>query len=157
MNFASVLNRKAEDIQRPKNLPVGHYIASVKKLPDQAKISDGRFDILDFTLSIQSACEDVDPDELEGFGAAVAGQLVRKRFLFNTDPAEERGFALSMNQLKTFLTNLDIGFTDGAGMTVGEALNGSVGAFVKVQVTHRADPKDASNIFTEVGATSSAA
>lgn len=156
MNFASVLDRKAEDIQRPKNLPVGHYIASVKKLPEQAKISDGRFDTLDFSLIIQSACEDIDPDELEGFGAPVAGQLVRKRFLFNTDPAEERGFDLSMTALKTFLTNLDIGFTDGAGMTLGEALNQSVGAFVKIQVTHRADARDASNIFTEVGATASA-
>lgn len=156
MNFASILDRKAEDIQRPKNLPVGHYIASVKKLPEQEKIANGRFDTLDFQLIIQSPCEDVDPDELEAFGASPTGQLVRKRFLFNTDPAEERGFALTLNQVKTFLTNLDIGFEEGAGMTMGEALNNSVGAFIKVQVTHRADPKDSSVVYTEVGNTASA-
>ena len=106
---------------------------------------------------IQSACEDIDPDELEAFGAPVSGQLVRKSFLFNTDPDEERSFKLSENQQKAFLTNLDIGLASDPAMTIGEAINGSVGAFLKIQITHRADAKDASNIFTEVGATSSAA
>lgn len=156
MNFADILNRKAEEIQKPKNLPAGHYIASVKALPSSDMIAQGKFSKLSFQLVIQQACEDIDTDEIAAFGAPIQGQLIKKDFLFTTDPAEERSFQLSENQLKAFLQNLDIGFTETSSMTLGEALNASVGAFIKVEISHRADKNDPTNLFTDVGRTAPA-
>ena len=148
-DFASILNRKAEDIRRPPNLPAGHYIASVKALPESAKLSDGKFEKVTFILIVQQACEDVDPDETAAFGK-VAGQIVRKDFIFNLDPDEARNFQITENQLKQFLENCAI---DSAGKTLGEMINESVGTFVKIEVTHRADKRDPTVLFTDVGRT----
>ena len=71
MNFADILNRKAEDIQKPKNIPGGHYIASVRALPSSDSIAQGKFIKLTFPLVIQQASEDVDQDEIQAFGAPV--------------------------------------------------------------------------------------
>lgn len=150
MRFADVLDRKAEEIKRPKPLPAGHYILAVAAHPETGEISDGKFDTLTFQMTVVQALNDVDPDELEAFGNIV-GQRVRKQFLFNTDPAEEVAFTRSLNNVKAFLQHCEIGFTD--DMQVNEGLAACVGAQVKGEVIHRADKNDPEVIYTEVGRT----
>lgn len=151
MRFSEALNRRAEEIQRPSNLPLGHYILSVKKV-DQSTVSDGKWEVVEFQTTVVSASDDVDPDQLEEFGK-VAGEPLRKRFMFPTDPAEARSFELSMVNLKRMLVNLNIGFTDDGDMTLGEALASAVGAQFLGECIHRPDKQNPENIYTEIGKT----
>ena len=149
MRFSGILNKQTSDIVAPPLLPIGHYIAQLKKLPDMGSTKDGSYDTVDFTLSIVSACESVDTDELAEFGNP-AGQIVRKRFLFNTDPAEERNFKLSEVNMMNFLRNTGV---DVEGGDVATAINDAIGGFIKVEITHRADPKNPANLYLDVGRT----
>ena len=149
MRFSGILNKPISDIVAPPLLPIGHYIAQLKRLPDMGSVKDGLYDTVDFPLSIVSACESVDPDELAAFGNP-AGQIVRRRFMFNTDPAEERSFRLSEVSMKNFLA-LTGNVTEPCD--VATAINDAIGGFVKVEIEHRADPKNPANRYLDVGRT----
>jgi hypothetical protein len=155
--FSDALNRTADDIKRPANLPIGNYIFTVKSV-EQGEMSSakGSWETLDFLLVVQSPCDDVDPDEIEAFGANIDGQMIRKRIMFSNDEAESRGFELSMNDLKRFLEHCQVGFTAGGEMTVGEAIANLPGAQVQGQVTHRADKNNPENLYPEVRQTAPA-
>ena len=151
MRFSDALNRRAEEIQRPANLPTGHYILSVKKV-DQSTVSDGKWDVLEFQCTVVAASDDVDPDQLAEFGK-VAGEPLRKRFMFTNDQSEARSFELSMLSRKRMLENLDIGFIDDGDMTVGEAIGEAIGAQFLGECIHRPDKQNPENIYTEIGKT----
>lgn len=151
MRFSDALNRRAEEIQRPAILPRGHYVLAVKKL-DQGSVSDGKWDTVEFQCSVVEPV-DVDPDDLEAFGASTAGEPLRKRFMFNTDPAEERAFNQTMVNLRRFLEHCNIGFTADSDMTLGEGLGSVIGAQFIGECTHRADKNNPENVYTEIGRT----
>ena len=101
MRFSDALDRKMEEIQRPPNLPIGHYIWSVSKLPDMDEFegrSGDTFERLTFQLTCVSAHDDVDPDELEAYGNC-AGALQRKTFLFTNNADEKANFKVQLRDL----------------------------------------------------------
>lgn len=150
MRFSDALDRKLEEINRPPNLPVGHYIWTISKHPETDELESQRtgktFDRLTFNLTCVSASDDVDPDELEAYGN-VAGAMNRKTFLFDTDPEEKAGFERSLFDVKRFLTNCGV---DADSMGLSEALAASVGTQFLGELTHRPDPNDSEIIYTEV-------
>lgn len=155
--FSDALNRTADDIKRPPNLPMGNYIFTVKSVEQGEMTSQkGTWETLDFLLVVNEPCDDVDPDELAEFGANVAGQMIRKRIMFSTDEAESRGYELSMNELKRLLDHCQIGFTSGGEMTVGEAIANVPGAQLMGTVTHRPDKNNPENLYPEVRQTAPA-
>lgn len=151
MRFSDALTRRADEIKRPANLPLGHYVFSVKKI-DQGSVADGKWDTIDFTCTVISAQDDVDPDDLESFGK-VAGDIQRKKFMFNTDQAEARSFEQTMVNLRTFLENCNIGFEASSEMTLGEGLSNVIGAQFIGELQHRPDKQNAEIVYTEIGRT----
>lgn len=150
--FTDILDTKADEISRPKNLPIGHYVMQLVKLPEVEEIADGRFEKITFQMRVVSPEESVDPDEIEEFGK-VEGQPIRKTFLLNTDPEEKAAFERTMFQLKQTLGHFNIGFEDGGDMTIKEAFEAAINAQLIGEVTHRPDKNDPEVIFVEVGKT----
>jgi len=152
MRFSDALDRKMEDIQRPPNLPIGHYVWTVSKLPDMDEFegrSGDTFERLTFQLTCVSAHDDVDPDELAEYGNP-AGAVQRKSFLFTNNPEEKANFERSMFNLKRFLHD-HLGLD--SGLSLEEALANSVGQQCLGELKHRPDPNDPEIVYSEVGNT----
>lgn len=151
MRFSDALDRKLEEVKRPPNLPVGHYIWQVAKHPEVDEF-DGRdgakFERITFQITCVAAHDDVDTDELAEYGN-VQGAQNRKTFLFTNNPDEKANFDRSMFNLKRFLEHCGVD----QSMSLGEALAASVNAQFLGELTHRPDPKDPEIIYSEVGKT----
>lgn len=152
MNFTEALDRKLEEVKRPPNLPTGHYIWTIDKMPDQetfeSRNTGDTFDRLTFQVKCISAHDDVDPDELEEYGN-VAGAVNRKSFLFTQNPEDKAAFERSMFQLRRFLGHCGVD----ESLSVGEAISAAVGTQFLGEITHRPDPNDAEIIYAEIKAT----
>jgi hypothetical protein len=152
MKFSDALDRNLEDIKRPPNLPVGHYVWQVNKLPEHDEFDSARtgtsFERVTFQMTCVEARDDVDPDELGDFGN-VQGALNRKSFLFSTDEDDKAAFERSMFNLRRFLGHLGVD----ESLSISEALSASVGAQCVGEITHRADPNDPEIIYAEIGRT----
>lgn len=148
MNFLEALDTRLEDIKRPPMLPVGHYRAQVKKIPEIIDEHE-RYQYVEFYFQIIGAEEDVDPTELQEFGN-VSGEIRTRRFLF--DKEEERSFRRTEYQLRKFLTDhLNI---DGAeSMPMRQALDAAPGHSCLVQIGRRADKQDKKIIYEDVKGT----
>lgn len=151
MKFTDALDRKVEDVKRPPNPPVGHYIWQVRKHPDtdsfESRNTGKTFDRVSFQMSCVSPGDDVDPDDLAEYGD-VTGFVTVKTFLFDNE--DETAFERSMFNLKRFLDHL--GVTEGE---LGEALAASVGAQCMGELKHRPDPNDPEIVYAELGKTAS--
>ena len=143
--FADALDRSMEDITRPPPLPIGNYIFRIAKVPEAPKEIQGKtFEILKFPVAVVSALDDVDADDLTAFGK-IEGATLSMDFIFNTDPAEERAFEMTLNRLKDFLARAGV-----EGDTVKEQIARSANAQFIGEVGHRPDPNDASNVYAEI-------
>jgi len=149
LNFSDALNTKTSEIERPPLLPIGHYIAIVEKMPSFDTIADGRFDVVDFILKIQSAGDDIDPDDIEEYGDVTAAR-VRHRFLFNKE--EQANFNQTLYNLKRFLQeHLLIDMNDDTPLK--ESLNNALNQQCLIAIKWRADRNDAEIQYAEVART----
>ncbi len=99
MNFMDIANQRMDEIERPKNLPIGTYLCQVDGIPEKGEVANGKYETLDFTFRIISA-QDVDDEDLRDYGD-ITTQKVRHRFMFNTE--DENGAQRSIYNLKRFL------------------------------------------------------
>ncbi|NJL70377.1 MAG: hypothetical protein HC888_01605 [Candidatus Competibacteraceae bacterium] len=143
--FSDALDRSMDDIKRPPPLPIGNYIFRIVKMPEAPREIEGKtFEILKFPIAVVSAMDDVDPDELAEFGK-VEGAPLSLDFIFNTDPSEERAYEMTLNRLKDFLARAGV-----EGATLKEQIARCANAQFMGEVSHRADPNDANNVYPEV-------
>lgn len=155
MRFSDSLDRKLEEIKRPPNPPVGHYIWQINKHPDIDEFTSRAgddFERITFHLTCVGPGDDVDPDELNEYGN-VAGYRNRKTFLFADSEADQANFDRSMFNLKRFLGHCGVD----EGLSLTEGLAASVGAQCLSELTHRPDPEDTEVIYAEVGTTAEVA
>jgi hypothetical protein len=142
-----------EEVERPAALPVGHYICQVTKQPEMEEFTSSKsgvtFDRVTFQLSVVAPHDDVDPDELSDFGN-VAGQPLRKAFLFSRDEGDKANFERSEFNLRQFLSE-HLGLD--AGLSFSEAFAEAVNAQCLTEVRHRPDPNDPEIIYAEAGRT----
>lgn len=124
VDFASALNTRAADIEKPKLLPRGTYIWKVSKVPTQSETPSGEWNIIEFPIQCVEATTDVDPDELDEFGK-VDGVRNRISFMFPTDPEKKNDFDRSMYRLREFLTGT-LGLEASDDTTLKELLDNSV-------------------------------
>ena len=124
VDFASALNTRAADIEKPKLLPRGTYIWKVSKVPAQTESGSGEWNIIEFPIQCVEATSDVDPDDLDDFGA-VAGFRNRISFMFPTDPEKKNDFDRAMYRLREFLTST-LGLEADDSTTLKELLDNSV-------------------------------
>lgn len=150
--FSDALNRTAEEIQRPKPLPIGHYVLQVTKHPEQRASQDNLYEWLTFNCVVVSPSEDVDPDMLAEFGK-VAGVPVRKEFMFSTDDEDKNRFEQTLNNVKQFLEHLGVDISVG---TMKEWLPQAVNARFLCEITHRPDKNDPEVVYIQAGRTAAA-
>lgn len=147
MRFTDSLDRKLEEIKRPPNLPIGHYIWQVQKHPEVVarEGQSGDFEVVKFTLACVAPDEDVDPDELEDYGNP-EGAVVSRDFLFSANPDDKARFEQSMFNLRRFLGHLGVD----ESLELGEAMAASVGQQCKGLISHRPDPNDPEVVYQEI-------
>lgn len=119
VNFAEALAHGKDEIERPKNPPVGTYTFQITSIPKFRSTDD--YDMVDFPCQAVAASDEIDPQELEEAGGFSA---TRNRFTFMFDKNDERRFQETEFRLKTFLTD-HVQCWD-SGMSLKEALNASV-------------------------------
>jgi hypothetical protein len=152
--FDQYLDRKAEDIKAPPLPPAGTYQLMVKKHPSRRDVRSekGAWESLDFECEIV-APENVDETLLEEFGK-VQGYPIRMGFMFSeagaTDPTEARKNEIALNRLKSFLTALQIGYEDGADMTLSEAMALTPSAMFLAELVHTPDKQNADQMYLNI-------
>jgi hypothetical protein len=139
-SFQDILNKKADDVERPKPLPPGTYLGVVEGLPEFAEIGKNQTPVANLKIKLLAAEDDVDSDALREMGGAL-GKSLRHR-LFLTEDAAWR--------VKQFLEE-HLGI-NGDGKTLGELFNEAPGNQVKVVVKHRPS-QDGQTIYAEIDRT----
>lgn len=139
MNFMDALNTRAGEIEKPKNVPVGTYLWKVVKPHKERNISKGEWNVIDIPVvpfAVDDVANDVDPDDLELFGAlSQAGNNIT--FMFPTAEDKSADFAKTLYSLRKFL--LDVLRVDGdEDSTIKELLAKSIGCEFRAQAAHRA-------------------
>lgn len=149
MSFMDILNRPATEIEPPKPLPVGSYIATITGMPNAVKVGAAETDAYDFPAKIVAPGEDVDPDALKDWsgksGKPVQGANAPRLRFFLTEDAVYR--------LKDFLKACGID-VDNKKKTLAELINEVPGRQVMIHVKHRPFTRQGSTemeIAAEVG------
>lgn len=142
-SFTDALDKNFDDIERPKNLPVGNYIWVVEKQPAFEKAKDGSYEFLDFQLKCVAPSDDVDPDALREFGDT-SNVRQRLRFIFST--TEKNDYDRALFNLKRFLEeHLQV-----EAANIKEALAKSVGHQCMAEVSWQPDKNDPEVIYTNI-------
>jgi len=150
MDFNKALSTKMEDVQRPPNPPIGHYVFQVAKVPAMTQKEGSDYQIVEFSVkgvSVFEDANDVDADELKAYGK-VTNILTRKTFLFNT--TDDAAFATTLFQLRTFLAD-HLQIEGAQEMSMNEALNASVNKRFVGELRHRPDKNNPEVVYAEVG------
>lgn len=147
VNFADALNTSAGDIERPPLIPVGTYTAIVAKVPSMETIGDGKWDVLDFQMRLQSPGEDVDQEDLSAYGNLGPQSVLRHRFMFNRE--DEAAFKRTLFNLKRFLLDhLKVDGDDKSPLKV--LIDNSVNHQCSVFVQWRPDKNDSEVVYNEI-------
>lgn len=145
INIRDALNMKLEDVPAPALAPAGTYRFRISKQPEWGEAGNGRFETLDFRCQAIEPVT-VDDDEIAEFGDVKAINLSR-RFMFNTDPAEENARARTLDGLNTFLQK-HLGMDP--ELTLAEAIDQCVGQEFLGEVGHRANPENPERPFVDL-------
>lgn len=148
-SFADILNKRGDSIERPKPLPPGSYVGTVKGLAEQAEIGKNKTPALVFTIALIQALEDVDQSALHEAGG-VAGKTMRHTlYIQGKDENAQKNVEWRLRQ---FFEQLGV-YSD--SKTLSEMLSESPGQAIKLTVVHKPS-EDGSTIYTEIKSTSAA-
>lgn len=137
VDFSKILQKQATEIEKPKPLPIGSYVAVNQKLPDFKGVGKNETPAAEFALVVLAPMDDVDPEHLAAYGD-VKGKSVRHR-MFLTEGTEYR--------TKEELVNA-FGIEE-AGKNLGQMFNETVNKQVIVKIRHRPND-DGTDIYAEV-------
>lgn len=148
LDFRNIASKKLEDIERPKNPPVGSYLWQITKVPAIETLPGDLWDVVDFQLK-GIAPVAVDPEALTEWGGDVTKLRLRHRFMFSkTDPIEQDK---SVWRLRDFLENHVKTATPDMSLT--EAMNSAVNGQFIGDIAWQQDKKDESIFHTNIGKT----
>ena len=142
-NFADALNRKADEIERPKPLPVGTYLCSIPNQPEMKKIGQKETPAAEYTVRVVSASDDVDQEALNQAGGA-QGKNLRLTFYLTEESAY---------RYRDFL--VDTLGIEPNGRTLGEMIPDSVNRMFYATIKHKPS-QDGTQIYTEISGTAKA-
>lgn len=137
VDFSKILRKQATEIEKPKPLPIGSYVAVNQKLPDFKGVGKNETPAAEFALVVLAPMDDVDPEHLAAYGD-VKGKSVRHR-MFLTEGTEYR--------TKEELVNA-FGIEE-AGKNLGQMFNETINKQVIVKIRHRPND-DGTDIYAEV-------
>jgi hypothetical protein len=139
--FASILDRPATEIERPKPLPPGTYRCLVKGLPRYDKSSKKQTEFVEFTLTPTAAESDVNEEDLAAMGG-FQGKEIRATYYLTEDAAW---------RLKNFLEHCGFDIED-SEHTLREMCEQAAGSEVYATLKHRAS-QDGKSVFAELADT----
>lgn len=136
-SFASVLDMPSGDIERPKPLPPGSYVAVVQGQPRQDKSAKKQTEFVEYTLKLLEAQEDVDTDALKEIGG-IADKTIKSTYYLTEN---------SVWRLKEFLEHCGVEMDESTSLRqlIGEA----AGCQVLITIAHEAS-QDGSAVFAKV-------
>lgn len=137
--FASILDKPASEVERPKPLPVGTYVAVVQGPAEHGKSSKKQTPFVRFNLKILQAGEDVDAEELVAMGG-IEDKVIKDTYYITEE---------SLYRLKEFLTNCGI---EDNGQSIRQMLDDAPGQQVTLSMKHEAS-ENGESIFARVGGT----
>lgn len=148
MDFLSALDTKAEEIEKPANLPQGTYTWMVSKVPSTSVSGNGEWNIVEFPIRVVAADTDVDEDELEVFGP-VDGVMNRISFMAPTDPDKKNEVERALWNIRQFLERtLKVDAEDGA--TLKEMMDAALNCQFLGQAVHEPRKNDPETIDVRV-------
>jgi hypothetical protein len=148
LNFADIANKKLDELERPKNPPVGTYLCQITKVPSVGTLPGDEWDTVDVPMKVIAATEDVDADAIAEFGD-VTKIYLRHRFMISK--TDENEFNKGVNQVRRFCEEHVKSATPEMSLT--EALNSTVNQQVLASVIWKADKRDAEVMHANVGRT----
>lgn len=146
-NFGSLLDKRPEEIEKPKPLPEGSYLWVIQGLPRMDKSSKKQTEFVEFTLKAVAAGDDVDPVALtEVLGDKKLGEVTQRATYYLTDA--------SLWRLKEFLEHCGIDMDETVSLRA--AIEDSPNCQVVAYINHEPS-QDGSSIFARLGKTAFAA
>ena len=149
-DFSAYLNVKAEDIEAPKPLPVGHYHADIvgwKTAERDYKNGEPPQPVVELTFRTTGPDDDVDPADLPTSGGV--GILCTKDYRLSM-PSKGKVEGGGHNQLRR-LAEETLGL-DVKGLHFEDILNALKGQSVRIQNTPRVDKRDESVSYNNITA-----
>lgn len=137
VNFAEILGKQAEAIEKPKPLPIGDYLAINPKLPDFKGLGKNESPAAVFSVVIVSPMDTVDMDQLREYGE-VKGKVQK----FNRFLTENSEFRTKEEICEAFVI-------DQTGKTLGQVFAETVNKHIIITIGHRPSD-DGTDIFAEV-------
>ena len=121
-SFSAILDTQMSEVERPKPIPVGHYIAMVDGRYKQDVSAQKQTPYVEFQMKLIKALDDVDADDLKAALTKPSGQStpLNAKSLRNTYYLTED----SLFRLKDFLEDLGL---DVNGKTFSELLDETAG------------------------------
>lgn len=139
-NFSSILDKPASEVEKPKPLAAGTYLAVVKGMPEQGASNLKKTPFVEFTLGFLSAEDDVDPDELkEALGDAKLGDKTIKNTFYLTEG--------SLWRLKDWLGALGLDIEGDASL--GQLIEATPGCQIMITLGHEAS-QDGKSVFARI-------
>ena len=136
--FSALLNKSMSDVERPKPMPQGSYVAMVQGLPRFDKSSKKQTEFVEFTLKLLAAGEDVDAEALAEMGG-IADKTIKDTYYLTEN---------SLWRLKEFLVNLGMP----EDMSMQEAVEAAPGKQIGIFINHEPS-QDGQAVFARVGKT----
>lgn len=129
-NFLEVLNKRVDEVEKPKPRPAGTYVAAIQGLPKtkDVKTKDGDREVLSFSVKLLMAREDVDAELLAEQGDVSAWAPLNRDFWDGPE---------ALWQITQFVTKV-LAIDDGGGeKTVSELVAEAPGKQFLVTIGHR--------------------
>ena len=140
-NFSDFLDRRADEVERPKPLPVGTYRTVIKGQPRFDKSTKKGTEFVEFTHTIVEAADDVDEDALKEY---LGDDKLRGKEIKNVYYLTEN----SLWRVKEFLEHCGL---DVEGKhTLGQLIEGTPNCEVYLTIRHEPS-QDGQAMFARVG------
>lgn len=149
INFDEIMGAVADTVERPPLAPIGDYVFNIPQVPVLGEVDSekGSWNTVEFQVVGVRPTDTVDPDMFKAYGEA---KNIRTRLSFMFDKNDEAAAKTTEFRLKTFLVD-HLGL-DGK-LTIKELLNASVNHQFIGSLNYRADARDASIQYHNLGKT----
>lgn len=140
VDFSKLLNKQADQIEKPKPVPPGTYYATVGTHKFGQTTSEKQTPYVEFEIRLTQPDEDVDEEQFAEFGGQekLGARAMRYTF-YLTDDAEWR--------LVNFFEALGLGTS---GRTLGELIPETQGQALKVTVSHSPNQRQPGEVFANI-------
>lgn len=145
--FSDILDKPADQIDKPKPLPVGTYTWMVQGLPRFDKSKEKQTPFYEFLVKCTGALDDVNEEDLQEWAKKADGTM---RSL--TEFTQKLTFYItegSLYRLQEFLQHCGI---DGDGKSTRQAIDETPNCEFVGNITHTAS-KDGTSVYANIGRT----